>query len=471
MEEFVFAFANASSEEVEAMIRKLDPTYQIQSKDSIAFELYLRASLSLSQFDYLLKNEDINSALAQMGREYGWSPQSGGTKYFQEVQCLSWNILLSATFSETRSPYFGGEGKYISGVLDTYGLRDRFYGNIPIGNHNIGFELNTADEIEGKVESGFSYIFRTRNHIETIIDVTTTTSGEKLYLVSAANADSQGKPETVWVNSEGLKNRMDGSFSNVVFFRYDENYITSPALPLLKPINLQLTFDTSPDINVKFNKVAMKYKAGNLSEMKAVAEDLNQKYDYGYNLCGPLSISYLKDTGIVASTVNVGDLYKFNPDDVTNPNKLWQLDMGRTGVLPIFPPDKFTYINYLNENNSVGTYDWENNPLKVGDWMYLDSKTDSVGNYDEDTFEHMLTVTRVDDQGRAYSMTNYTTDGGKTFKIEELMLYDPANDKAGMFDTWTDENQENQYGTTGRGGFLIVRPNEDLVNATIGGTW
>ena len=66
----------------------------------------------------------------------------------------------------------------------------------------------------------------------------------------------------------------------------------------------------------------------------------------------------------------------------------------------------------------------------------------------------MLVVTRVDDNGRAYSVTNHATSDG--FVIDEVMLYDPANPGLGKFSEWTNR-QNNKIGTTGFGGFELWR--------------
>jgi hypothetical protein len=70
----------------------------------------------------------------------------------------------------------------------------------------------------------------------------------------------------------------------------------------------------------------------------------------------------------------------------------------------------------------------------------------------------MLVVTRVDSQGRAYSVTNYNTEQG--FVINEALLYDPADSNAGLFSQWT-EKQFQKLGSTGYAGFEVWRLKEN----------
>ncbi len=174
----------------------------------------------------------------------------------------------------------------------------------------------------------------------------------------------------------------------------------------------------------------------------------------GSLICGPLSLEILKRLGIY--TGNVNTFYLFNPE--TEWDKL----------LVAFPTDKFTITNTLAENHSIGDMQyWEDNPLKVGDFMYLQVAGNSLG------FEHMLVVDLVDAQGRAYSTTNHftTVNGVTTFVVDRVLLYDPTNpdNPNAMFNKWTDRSLLNVNGNTGSGGFLVIRPKPETVENTITG--
>jgi hypothetical protein len=193
-------------------------------------------------------------------------------------------------------------------------------------------------------------------------------------------------------------------------------------------------------------------KADNQDQMKVLAAQLGNKYDYGAAFCGPLSAQILKNAGLFDGKIQ--DLYNFNPyDEMDKINKL-------------FPQSKFTQINKINSGISIGDSKvWEQTPLKAGDFMYLGAKS-LHSKPPIDTFEHMLVVSDVDSQGRAYSTTNYTTDGGKTHIVERVLLYDPTNtsNPNAMFNKWTNSADKNQYGNTGHDGFLIVRPLESTID-------
>lgn len=66
----------------------------------------------------------------------------------------------------------------------------------------------------------------------------------------------------------------------------------------------------------------------------------------------------------------------------------------------------------------------------------------------------MLIVTRVDYQGRAYSVTNHDTEEG--FIIDEVMLYDPRDPSVGIFAQWT-RREKQVLGSTGFAGFEVWR--------------
>src|SRR5690606_32310090 len=98
---------------------------------------------------------------------------------------------------------------------------------------------------------------------------------------------------------------------------------------------------------------------------------------------------------------------------------------------------------------SITGYDFGDDPLKVGDFLYL------IGG----NFDHMLVITRIeyDENGeyKAYSSTNvYTADG---YAIQDAMVFDSENPYAGLFE---DFGRSNSWtGMTGTRGFLRVRAN------------
>ncbi len=181
---------------------------------------------------------------------------------------------------------------------------------------------------------------------------------------------------------------------------------------------------------------SLRYLAPTTADGIRLARELNYigKDGHPSNICGPLSIAILRETGILS------------PD--TSLDKFWLLDprqgTARQLLARTFPPERF---ENLRTKTPLNKFDWDAFPLQPGDFLYIYAGTG--GN-----FEHMLVVNRTDGKQRAYAVTNYATPNG--FVITEVLLYD-ANDKtAGIFHTWTKRNYA-QLGSTGFGGFEIWR--------------
>ncbi len=152
-------------------------------------------------------------------------------------------------------------------------------------------------------------------------------------------------------------------------------------------------------------------------------------------VCGPLSLALLQNAGIVSKDFKLIDFWYLNP----------RPQHGEKFLQSVFPAEKFEKIEQELPLNEV---DYAANPLYPGDFLYL-----FAGN--SGSFEHMLVVTRVDENGRAYTVTNINTSYGMV--IIEVMLYDPAQPGVGQFYEWT--NWENRLlGRTGYGGFWLWRP-------------
>ncbi len=153
------------------------------------------------------------------------------------------------------------------------------------------------------------------------------------------------------------------------------------------------------------------------------------------NMCGPLAIAILQDAGLVSRYVDRRDFWLLDP-------RIDTVLLERT-----FPRDRFEWQHITQAINAV---DYARFPLQAGDLLYI-----YAGYSGDDYFEHVLVVTHVDTEGRAYSVTNNYTDEG--FVIQELMLYDPAEPGQGIFYDWTNL-QNRRLGLTGFGGFDLWRP-------------
>jgi hypothetical protein len=188
----------------------------------------------------------------------------------------------------------------------------------------------------------------------------------------------------------------------------------------------------SPDQQRRLYQSALEFIAPTTKQSKQVGVTIN---GVGYGspslICGPLSVAILQNAGLID-----------DPDVV--PHDFWLLN-------PYIPQDRallnrvFPWQKYENKLFEVplNKFDWKNYPLEPGDFLFI--KHGSWGNFD-----HMLVVTRVDNLGRRYSVTNFNTPDG--FIINETMLYDPNDPTAGIFHTWT-ARANAVDGATGFAGF------------------
>ena len=152
-------------------------------------------------------------------------------------------------------------------------------------------------------------------------------------------------------------------------------------------------------------------------------------------MCGPLSIAILREVGLVDASTNISDFWYLDPRPPHDERMLQQ----------VFPAERFEKIE---QPLSIRQVDYGANPLYPGDFLYLFAG-------DSGSFEHVLVVSRVDDAGRAYAVTNVNTADGEVI-ITEVLLYDPANPGVGQFYEWTD--WKNRFiGRTGYGGFWLWR--------------
>ena len=180
---------------------------------------------------------------------------------------------------------------------------------------------------------------------------------------------------------------------------------------------------------------SLKYLASSEQEAIDIAQRLQYVQGDGHpsNMCGPLAIAILRDAGLVSKYVDLHDFWLLKPDKNTN------------AIRTTFPSSKFSKYHF---SEPIHQFDFREFPLKAGDFVYLYAGING-------SFEHMLTVTRVDEAGRAYSVTNIHTNEG--YLIYEAMLYDPRQPGVGLFFEWTDRKNV-RLGMTGFGGFDVWRP-------------
>lgn len=153
-------------------------------------------------------------------------------------------------------------------------------------------------------------------------------------------------------------------------------------------------------------------------------------------VCGPLSSVILRDAGLLPVDVDLHGFWLLDP----------RLRPSQIILETYFPPDRYEWYQF---ETSTTEFDFKTFPLLPGDFIYLYAGING-------TFEHIITVSRVDEAGRAYTVSNLATEDG--FVIRELMLYDPNDPGVGQFYDWMNREINAWLGMTGDGGFDLWRP-------------
>jgi hypothetical protein len=153
-------------------------------------------------------------------------------------------------------------------------------------------------------------------------------------------------------------------------------------------------------------------------------------------VCGPLSAVILREAGLLPADVDLHGFWLLDP----------RLRPSQIILETYFPPDRYEWYHF---DTPTIEFDFKAFPLLPGDFIYLYAGKNG-------TFEHIITVSRVDDAGRAYTVSNLGTEDG--FVIRELMLYDPNHPGQGQFYDWMNREINGWLGMTGDGGFDLWRP-------------
>ncbi len=191
-------------------------------------------------------------------------------------------------------------------------------------------------------------------------------------------------------------------------------------------------------------RASLEYIADTTAEANAVAKSIKFNrgaYENVKNACGPLSIAIMRSGGILPATTSVREIWLLCAREGGACNGMSVLKR------EYFPPSEY---DYFQSTQSVRDYDFSANPLQAGDWLYLYVKHNG--------FDHMLVVTRVDENGAAYTVTNLNR--GEGFKITEEVLYDPTKPGTGLFYELTDQVRlayVKYLGLSGDGGFMVIR--------------
>jgi hypothetical protein len=186
----------------------------------------------------------------------------------------------------------------------------------------------------------------------------------------------------------------------------------------------------------RLHQSALKFLAPDQTSAIAMAKSMNFLGVNGYpsTMCGPLAIAALRDAGLLESGIDLGKYFYLDPRPGHND----------TLVSSTFPVELYQKIEINQPANKI---DFKKSPLMAGDFIYLFAG--QGGNFD-----HIITVDRVDEAGRAYAVTNLNTPEG--YIIKEAMLYDPEKPGTGQIYDWTDKKNK-ELGLTGFGGIWIWR--------------
>ena len=209
-----------------------------------------------------------------------------------------------------------------------------------------------------------------------------------------------------------------------------------PPIATLNVENLILSNPLDGEEQAQIHAASLAFVSPDFYSSKAIGEAINgEGYGHPSNICGPLAIAILQEGAILSNRTAPYEFWLLNPDIYEDRLKLDD----------VFAESRF---KSWRDHTALNKVDWENNPLMPGDFLYLFSG--SRGN-----FEHMLAVTRVDEEGRAYTVTNHKTEDDG-FIITEEMLYDPNNPGEGLFYLWT-AREKALLGSTGLDGYQLWR--------------
>ena len=214
---------------------------------------------------------------------------------------------------------------------------------------------------------------------------------------------------------------------------------TATALPSATP-----TKTTRGALNweqeARLHQSSLKFLAENEDDATIIVRDqidyLESIGEHPSLVCGPLSAVILRDAGLLPADVDLHGFWLLDP----------RLRPSQIILETYFPPDRYEWYHF---DTPTTEFDFEAFPLLPGDFIYLYAGKNG-------TFEHIITVSRVDEAGRAYTVSNLGTEDG--FVIRELMLYDPNHPGEGQFYDWMNREINAWLGMTGDGGFDLWRP-------------
>jgi hypothetical protein len=204
-------------------------------------------------------------------------------------------------------------------------------------------------------------------------------------------------------------------------------------------------------VSEAFSQIANSYIATDPKKAVEISRII-RSYDMAdsSNVCGPLAAAILLGWELQSdgtfSQPQYQQLSSIRMEGI-EPNNMW-LGTPETTTLRFqaaFPPEEY---DHWHITESIRDLDFSNiaglGELEVGDFLYLDGGM----------FTHYLTVTKKDDEGRIYTVTNFPNAEGD-FIIDEVMLWDPETEDGFFRILSTGIGPENKY--TGTKGFYLWR--------------
>ena len=226
---------------------------------------------------------------------------------------------------------------------------------------------------------------------------------------------------------------------------------TPTLIPSPTPVPPTATLTLRQQREAQLYQASLHYLADTAEEADLVAREIDfaaDPHESADNACGPLTVAIMRDSGYLPEDANPHDMWLLCPRE-----ELPECHGLDTLHQKFFPESEY---NYFRVEENIGSYNWAKNPLQPGDWLYLFVRK-GISKYDG--FDHMLVVTRVDDRGRAYSVTNINKGDG--FVIREELLYDPRQPSLGLFAELTNDQLRKELGMTGTAGFLLIRAKDN----------
>ncbi len=210
------------------------------------------------------------------------------------------------------------------------------------------------------------------------------------------------------------------------------------AEPLPYPDCRDVPWQMPPPIwQARLQAAARAYIADTPAKAQRLARRLRfTRFPSPSNMCGPLTLAILRTAGLVPPTTPLRAFWLLNPR------------LEEHVIRRVLPPTRFCHSHF---SQPLDQFDFRAFPLAPGDVLYL-----YAGRWD--TFEHVLVVDRVDEQGRAYAVTNLNLAAEGVYVVREVLLYDPQRPGIGQISVWTDREHAADIGVTGHGGFDLWRP-------------